>query len=132
MTRNLHKYKEIILYLIFGGLTTLVNLFVYYLCYEQIQICNVISTTIAWVVSVAFAFITNKIWVFGSKALALRIVLREGVMFFTCRFLTGLLDVGIMFLAVDVLAMHALLWKVIANIIVIIINWAASKIFIFK
>ena len=132
MISFLKKYKEIVLYLLFGGGTTLVNLIFYYICYEQLGISNVASTTIAWVVSVAFAFITNKLWVFNSKRFTTRVILREGVMFFSCRLLTGLLDVVIMVLAVDVFALHAHLWKVIANIIVIVANWTASKLYIFN
>ena len=63
----LKKYKFIILYGIFGVLTTIINIVTYALCYDMFNISNVVSNIIAWVLSVLFAFITNKIWVFESK-----------------------------------------------------------------
>ena len=61
------KYESVLLYLIFGVLTTLVNFAAYHVCYTKLQFPNLVSNTIAWILSVLFAFITNKIWVFKSK-----------------------------------------------------------------
>ena len=59
----LKKHREIISYLFFGGCTTLINIIAYYVCYNVISISNVISTIIAWIISVLFAFVTNKLYV---------------------------------------------------------------------
>lgn len=126
------KYKTPLLYLIFGGLTTLVNIFTYALCYEVLEIQNVPAATIAWFISVLFAFITNKIWVFESKAFTLSVLLKECFLFLVCRILSGLLDVAIMYVTVDLMGWNAILWKIIANVIVVILNYAASKILIFR
>ncbi len=126
------KYKEVFSYLIFGALTTLVNVVVYYLCYNVAHIGNVISVIIAWILSVVFAYITNKLFVFESRSFARDVFIPEVVSFVGCRALTGVLDVAIMFVAVDLLSGNSLFWKVMSNIIVIILNFLASKILIFK
>ena len=128
----LKKYKTPLLYLIFGGLTTLVNIFTYALSYEVLELQNVPSAIIAWFISVLFAFITNKIWVLESKNFSIPVLLKECLSFFICRILSGLLDVAIMYVTVDLMGWNAILWKIIANVIVVILNYAASKILIFR
>ena len=89
----LSKYKSLITYGIFGVLTTLINIGIYALCYQQIGIGNVVSNIITWVVAVLFAFVTNKIWVFESKSLEPAVLVAEAVSFFGCRLATGVLDI---------------------------------------
>lgn len=127
-----NKYKMPILYIFFGGLTTLVNMLAYFLCYDMSHISNVISTIIAWVLSVLFAYITNKFYVFESKTVKKKALLFEVFSFFGCRGITGLLDLGIMWLTVDILHYNGLLMKLISNVIVIILNYVVSKVFIFR
>jgi putative flippase GtrA len=93
---------------------------------------NLISTAAAWLVAVVFAFITNKIWVFDSKSTEVKIVLYELGTFFACRIATGIMDMVIMYIAVDVKNWNEMLWKLLSNIIVIILNYIASKLIIFK
>lgn len=126
------KYKQGILYLIFGALTTVVNIISYYLAYNVLKIPNVASTVIAWIISVLFAFVTNRIFVFESKAKGVKNVMREISAFFVCRLLTGVLDVAIMWVSVDIMGWNSLLWKIISNILVIVLNFLASKLLIFK
>ena len=71
------KYKGILLYLIFGILTTVINMIMYWWCYYSLFISNVVSTIIAWLLAVLFAFVTNKYYVFDSKSLKREIVLHE-------------------------------------------------------
>ena len=125
------KYKGLIMYAVFGVLTTLINIAVYYLSYNILHIPNVPSTVIAWVLAVLFAFVTNKKWVFDSKSFDKKTLQREIPAFFLARILTGVLDVVIMYLAVDVFKMNSTLWKIISNILVIILNYVASKLFVF-
>lgn len=130
---NLYKrYRAIIAYGFFGGCTTLVNLLTYYLCYSVAGMTNVFSTIAAWAFAVFFAMVTNKLYVFGSKSFQWTVVLWEVVTFYVCRILTGLLDVAIMYLAVDVCNWQPMLWKVLSNILVIVINYVCSKFIIFK
>lgn len=126
------KYQDMILYVFFGALATLVNTASYYLCYNIIGMSNVPSVIIAWLLAVVFAFFTNKLWVFKSKSFAPEVLKHEIPTFFGARLLTGLLDLGIMYLAVDVLHGNGTVWKLISNILVIILNYVASKLIIFK
>lgn len=127
----LGKYRELLLYGIFGVLTTLINIVVYSLCYGQLGISNVASNVIAWILSVLFAFVTNKIWVFDSKSTEFSVLFKEAVSFFGCRLATGLLDLAIMYVTVDVMAWNSTLMKCISNVIVIVVNYVASKLVIF-
>ena len=126
------KYRPVILYVFFGGVTTLVNMGCYALCYEVIGIPNVISTEVAWFFAVVVAYLTNKVWVFDSKSFSRETLLHEILTFFGARIATGLLDLLIMYLAVDVMHWNATIWKMISNVIVIILNYIASKLIIFK
>ena len=119
----LKKYKFIILYGIFGVLTTIINIVTYALCYDMFNISNVVSNIIAWILSVLFAFITNKIWVFESKCFDFKIFIKELWNFIVCRLATGALDLGIMYVGVDLLKGPALILKIASNIIVIILNY---------
>ena len=126
------RYRSMILYVVFGALTTLVNMAAYTLCFSVLGIPNVPSTIIAWVLAVSFAFVTNKLWVFDSKSWDGRTLRHEIPAFFGARLLTGLLDVGIMYVTVDVMGWNGMVWKLISNVIVIILNYIASKLFIFR
>lgn len=125
------KYKSIILYLFFGGCTTLINIVFYYVLYNLLSLENVPSTIIAWFVSVLFAFVTNRRYVFEQDDNTASRRLRDFCSFVGCRLATGIMDVGIMYFAVDRMHWNSLLWKIISNILVIIINYIASKYLIF-
>lgn len=126
------KYKEVILYLFFGGCTTVINTVVYGVLYGPLQLANVPSTIAAWLVAVIFAFYTNRRFVFESRESTAAGRWREFGSFFGCRVLTGILDVLIMAAAVDWMGWNGLLWKLISNVLVIVLNYIASKFFIFK
>lgn len=126
-----NKYKEAILYLFFGGCTTLVNIFSF-LIFRCFNIDVYVSNIFAWILSVLFAFITNKIFVFESKNASLGKNIYEILSFFACRVLSLLFDMGIMYLMIDVLSCNELISKILSNIFVIIINYVFSKWLIFK
>ena len=129
MIKNLfNKYREIIMYLIFGVLTTAVNIIIYFLCAVQLDLNTAVSTIIAWITAVLFAYITNKFYVFQSNGN----LIREIISFFGMRLLSGILDLGIMIIFVDILSYNEMIMKVIANIFVIVFNYVASKFFIFR
>ncbi|MDD7638468.1 MAG: GtrA family protein, partial [Clostridiales bacterium] len=125
------KYKELISYGIFGVLTTVINIAVYTVCYNLLGISNVVSNVIAWILSVLFAYVTNKIWVFESKSTEWKVLIYEMGSFFGCRLATGLLDLAIMYVTVDKLALNSTLMKCVSNVIVIIANYIFSKLVIF-
>lgn len=126
------KYKSQILYIFFGAITTFINIISYYVCFNVLGISNVVSTIIAWVFAVIFAFITNKIWVFESKSWDPEIAIKELVSFISVRLLTGLFDLAIMYIGVDLLKSNGMLMKILSNIFVLIANYVSSKLFIFK
>ncbi len=126
------KYRDVILYLLFGGGTTLINLAVYWLCYDRAGWGNLPSVAAAWALSVAFAFATNRTMVFHSQARNPAAICREALSFFGCRLATGVLDAAVMAFAVDMMNWNGMLWKMLSNIVVIVLNYAASKLLIFR
>lgn len=132
MIKLLKKYRSAILYVIFGGFTTLINIIVYYFSSYVGGFDTVSSNIIAWILSVLFAYITNRKWVFESQNDTKKGVMKEISSFFGCRLATGVLDVLIMFISVDILNLNGMLMKCFSNILVIIINYIASKFMIFK
>ena len=131
--RNLYqKYKDVIPYAIFGVLTTLVNIVVYWIMAHICHFSVMISTVFAWVLSVLFAYLTNRKWVFNSEADSTQGILKEILSFFVCRLATGILDWVCMLVFVDLFHYPDMIIKVIANLLVIILNYVASKWFIFK
>lgn len=125
-------YKTVFLYIIFGGGTTLVNIVVYALCYHLFDLGTIISNCLAWFFAVLFAYLTNRSLVFNSQHHTPKSIAIEVFNFFLARGATGLLDLGIMFVSVDLLGWPDVLMKVISNIIVIILNFVASKLWIFS
>lgn len=123
------KHKQIIMYLFFGVLTTLVNVVAYWLFSSPLSLDTVISTILAWAVSVAFAFVTNKLFVFEARGV--KRLPWEMLTFFASRLFTGLLDVGIMYLFVDVIGANDILIKIISNLVVIILNFVLSRLIVF-
>ena len=132
ITQLYQKYKMPILYIFFGVCTTAVNILVYALFYSLIRIGNVPSNVLAWAAAVTFAFFTNKIWVFESRQMHWDVLVREAATFISARLFTGVLDTAIMFLGVDVLHSSPVIFKIISNVLVIILNYIFSKLLIFK
>ena len=132
MINLLKKHKGLIFYLIFGIGTTAINLAVYYICYNLSGLNNMSGTVIAWVMAVLFAFVTNKLFVFESRSMECNILVYEMMTFFSLRLATGLIDVVIMYISVDVINMNAMMMKFLSNILVIILNYLASKLLIFR
>lgn len=126
------KYKEQILYLFFGGCTTVVNIVVFALCSDILHMELLISNFMAWVLAVFFAYITNKIWVFESKTESINELAKEIGSFVFARVVTLLIDMLIMYVGVEVLFINKMIIKVLANIVVIVANYVFSKLFIFK
>ena len=126
------KHWDILSYLFFGGLTTVVNYLVYLPCFNLLSLSAAVSNAIAWVVAVAFAYLTNKPFVFRSHDWSAKTVIPELTKFVTCRIGSGLLETGILFLCVDLLAWNGNVWKLITSVLVVILNYVASKLLVFK
>ena len=125
-------FKQLFLYGVFGVLTTIVNIFLYWLCSRILELAIVPSTVIAWFLAVLFAYYTNGKYVFESKAETLGAKFHEAVNFFACRIATGVIDVIIMYIFADLIGFDDVWVKVASNIVVVILNYVGSKIFVFK
>ena len=123
--------RETISYLIFGVITTGINIGIYQLC-RTVHIVYWISTIIAWVIALIFAFVTNKIFVFESTNMQFEIILKEAVTFVAARLLSGLCDLLFMIFAVEIIHMNDFIAKIITNVFVVVINYLFSKLVIFK
>lgn len=121
--------KELILYVVFGVLTTVVNIIVYVVFAKFLNVDYIISNIIAWFLSVLFAYITNRIWVFESKSSN---ILKEISLFFGGRLFSGVVDTSLLYLMVDILLVGDFVSKVVTQIIVVILNYVISKVVVFK
>ena len=126
-----NKYREVLLYLVFGGLTTLINIISFYIL-RKLNIKIYTSNVIAWILSVLFAFITNKLFVFESKNKKAKENVKEVISFFFFRVLSLIFDMAFMYVMIQIFTANEMLSKVISNILVIILNYLFSKLFIFK
>lgn len=126
-----NKFKEGLLYLFFGGCTTLVNIISFFVL-RKLKISVYISNIIAWFISVVFAFVTNKLFVFESRGKSFKETFKECISFFTFRVISLLFDMGFMYVLIDLLSSNEMIAKIISNIFVIVINYVFSKVFIFK
>ena len=125
------KYKEVIMYLIFGVLTTLVNIISFYIM-DKCNINLYVNNTVAWILSVLFAYITNKLFVFESKSMEPKVVIKEGLSFFGFRLISYFMDMLCMFIMINIFSIQKMISKIVGNVIVIIANYIFSKLFIFR
>ncbi len=122
------KLKEAVNYLIVGGLTTVVSIVSYYLLRLVIE-NYIVCTILSWIVAVIFAYFTNRKYVFHSKQ---KNLFKEFSSFIFSRILSLIAEVAVMFLLVDILTIDDKIAKVVVQVIVIILNYIFSKLFVFK
>ena len=127
----LEKYWDILAYLFFGVCTTVVNYIVYLPCYNLLQFSATVSNILAWVVAVAFAYLTNKPFVFKSNDWSRETVIPELTKFIGCRIGSGAMETVILFLAVDLLGWNGNVWKLLTQVMVVILNYIGSKLLVF-
>ena len=121
------KYKEIINYLIVGGLTTVVSV-VSYALFRLVIPSYLACTVLSWIASVLFAYITNRIFVFESNE---QKVLKEFIKFVSCRLLTLGTEVLVMIVLVDLLKLNDMISKILVQFIIVVLNYILSKIIVF-
>lgn len=126
------KYGDALSYLFFGGLTTVVNYVVYLPCYNLLGLSASVSNVIAWAAAVLFAFLTNKPFVFKSHDWSAKTVWPEFTKFVGCRVGSGALETAIIFVAVDLLSWNGNWMKLATGVLVVILNYFASKLLVFK
>ena len=133
-----NKYKDIIIYLFFGGVTTGVNWVTYTICVSLLNISINISNVIAWVMAVAVAFITNKLFVFNSKSFNFKILIKEISLFLSSRIFSGVIEIlGVPFLIAiglnqSIFGIDGMFAKIMISVIVVILNYVLSKLVVFR
>ena len=132
MKALIRKYWEVLSYLIFGVLTTVVNYLVYLPCYDLLGWPAAVSNGVAWVFAVAFAYLTNKPFVFKSYDWSLKVVLPELGKFVACRVGSGAMETLMLLGTVDLLHWDGIIMKLITSVLVVIINYIGSKLLVFR
>lgn len=129
---GIQNCKDVVPYIFFGILTTIVNVVAYWGLVHKFGLTILCGTVLAWLISVMFAYLTNRKWVFESAAVTKYGMIKELLSFFLCRIMTGVIDWGCMLIFVNLLHYHDVLVKIVANSVVIICNYLASKFIVFK
>lgn len=125
-------HKEVLLYLFFGGLTTVISILTYALFTITFQIDELIANIFSWIASVLFAFITNRIWVFESEVNTHFDFLKQLFKFYSGRIATLLVEELILWVFITKLDFNGMVVKIMAQIIIVILNYIISKLFVFK
>ena len=125
------KYWNVLSYLFFGGLTTLVNFLVYFPLYNWVCWSGALSNIFAWFAAVIFAFLTNKSFVFQSHDWSHDVVLPELFKFVSCRIVSGLLETAVIWIFVDMLYLNGNWFKVLVSIFVVVLNYIFSRWIVF-
>lgn len=128
----IEKYWDIIAYLVFGVLTTVVNYIIYLPAYNILGLSASVSNILSWVVAVAFAYLTNKPFVFKSHDWSKETVIPELTKFVSCRIASGAAETVILLVAVDILGLNGNIWKLITQVLVVILNYVFSKLIVFR
>lgn len=126
------KYEEGINYLIFGFLAFVLNYVLYYVFESLLHMNYLIATGLSWLLTVVFAYWTNRTFVFKSKNTGATNLVKEFIAFIGARIATGVLEVGLMYLMVDIAGINSYIAKLIAQTVVIVTNYFLSKLWIFK
>ena len=132
MKKLLEKYGDVLTYLFFGVLTTAVNYLVYLPCFNLLHWSAGLSNVLAWIVAVAFAFVTNKPFVFRSRDWSWSVVWPELTKFVGCRIGSGVLETAILLVTVDWLCWDGNVWKLITAVLVVVLNYIGSKFLVFN
>lgn len=120
---------EILTYIIFGLLTTVVNIAIFLFFTEVLKINYIISNIIAWFLSVLFAYITNRIWVFESTN---DNIIKELSLFYVGRVFSGVVDTLLLYILISIFSVGVFTSKIIVQVLVIILNYVLSKVIVFK
>ncbi len=132
LTSLVKNHWDIVTYLFFGVLTTVVNYLIYLPAYNLLHLSAAVSNAVAWVVAVAFAYLTNKPFVFHSNDWSRKTVVPELMKFVSCRLGSGVLETVILLITVDLFHWNGNIWKLVTSVLVVILNYVASKLLVFR
>ncbi len=135
------KYWEIVSYLFWGCMSTVVSwgsYSIFVLAFDEWEAKIAAANLLSWMCAVLFAYVTNKLWVFKSKSLSLKVVLPEAAKFFSARIVTGIFEIVSVPLLVEfglsqsILGIDGMAAKVLVSVVVVLLNYLFSKLFIFR
>ena len=126
------KYKEVLLYLFFGGMTTVISIGSYSYCDVGLHIDPLVANIISWILAVLFAYVTNKIWVFSAQTYGIGELFLEMIHFFGGRLFTLVLEEEILFIFINKLHFNSILVKIAAQFMVLVLNYMISKLLVFR
>ena len=126
------KYKELLLYLFFGGLSFIVSIATYALFNVGMNINELIANVLSWIITVMFAFLTNRVWVFQSTTNGVAEFVKQMLVFYSGRVITLVVEEVILLVFITWLGFNSMLIKVIAQVIVILLNYVISKLVVFR
>lgn len=126
------KYKESILYIVFGILTVVINILSYLFMTRFFALNIIYSNLIAWIIAVVFAYVTNKFFVFKSEIVEIRFLIKEFISFVSCRIGSLFVEIIIIYIGVDYFHIGDFEVKIFTNLVVIVLNYLLSKLIIFK
>ncbi len=126
------KHKEVCMYILFGGLTTLINLIVYDLLTEKAGVSILLATLVSWIISVLFAFVTNKLFVFESKNYSSSAWIKEGIKFFSARLFSLGIEEVFMLVCCNLLHFNDKICKILAQALIAILNYFLGKLVVFE
>lgn len=136
-------HKEVLMYLFFGGLTTLVSIVTFTIAFSAcadlaevivlgFRLDIIIANVVSWICAVTFAYVTNRVWVFEDRAYGAKGIAKECAAFFAGRLFTLLVETLLLELAVKKLSMNEVLAKIIVSVVTVILNYVISKLFVFR
>lgn len=132
IVRLYERFRELFWYGVFGVITTTINMVAFGLFSDALKVHYMVANVIAWMIAVAFAYVTNKLWVFESKSWERAVWIPECIGFVSARLATGLLDMGLMYLMISVIGVPKMWAKLVSNVVVIIGNYVLSKLVVFR
>ena len=128
----MRQYREVVSYIFWGVATTLVNYAVYFACRKLLLIHYIVSNVAAWIAAVVFAYVVNKVFVFGARDWSRKRLFKEIWQFAAARMISGVAETGMLWVLVDVMGYRDSVIKIIAGVLVILVNYAFSKWVIFR
>ena len=128
----MERYREILLYVVFGFLATVVSVATYWLCVKPLHIDVLIANVVSWICAVLFAFFTNRKWVFNADSVQGKGLLAQMASFFGGRLFTLAVEEAILAVFVTWLKLDSLAVKLVAQFVVIVLNYFISKFWVFK
>lgn len=126
------KYKEMLLYLFFGGLSFIVSIATYALFNVEMGINELIANILSWIITVMFAFLTNRVWVFQSPTEGVNAFIRQMMVFYSGRVITLVIEEVILLVFITLLGFNSMAVKIVAQVIVILLNYVISKLVVFR